>query len=82
MKSAKITFFGGFPQFLAGNPHGMTSQSRKNVIILPKKSPKMRRREISPNYLCKKEQPCWKTEKLPHLRISNSIYEAMAAYFP
>ena len=25
MKSAKIAFFGGFPQFLAGNPRGMTS---------------------------------------------------------
>ena len=37
-KSAEITFFRGFPQFLAGNPHGMTSQSRKNVIILPEKS--------------------------------------------
>ena len=42
---------------------------------------KTRRRGISSNYLCKKEQPCWKTEKLPHLRISNSIYEAMVAYF-
>ena len=37
-KSAEIAFFGGFPQFLAGNPRGMTSQSRKNVIISPKKS--------------------------------------------
>ena len=48
---------------------------------LAKKSPKMRRQEISSNYLCKKEQPCWKSEKLAHLRISNSIFEAMAAYF-
>ena len=54
----------------------MTSRSRKNVIISPKKVRKQDVQEISSNYLCKKEQPCW-----PHLRISNSIYEAMAAYF-
>ena len=70
-KSAEIAFFGGFPQFLAGNPRGMTSQSRKNVIISPEKSPRTRRREISPNYLCKKEQPSWKTEKLPHFEFLN-----------
>ena len=70
-KSAEITFFGGFPQFLAGNPHGMTSQSRKNVIISPKKVRKRDVREISPNYLCKKKQPYWKTEKLPHFEFLN-----------
>ena len=70
----------GIPNFW-GNPPVMTSRSRKYVIISPKKSPKTRRREISANYLCKKEQPYWKSEKLAHLRISNSIYEAMAAYF-
>ena len=53
----------GIPNF-GGIPIVMTSHSRKYVIISPKKSPKMRRREISPNYLCKKEQPSWKTEKL------------------
>ena len=71
-KSAEIAFFGGFPQFLAGNPHGMTSQSRKNVIISPKKVRKRDVREISPNYLCKKKQPYWKTEKLPHFEFLNS----------
>ena len=40
---------------------------------LAQKSPKTRRREISPNYLCKKEQPYWKTEKLPHFEISNAF---------
>ena len=70
-KLAEIAFFGGFPQFLAGNPHGMTSQSRKNVIISPKKVRKRDVREISPNYLCKKKQPCWKTEKLPHFEFLN-----------
>ena len=70
-KSAEIAFFRGFPQFLAGNPHGMTSQSRKNVIISPKKVRKRDVREISPNYLCKKKQPYWKTEKLPHFEFLN-----------
>ena len=67
----KSRFFGGFPQFLAGNPRGMTSQSRKNVIISPKKVRKRDVREISPNYLCKKKQPYWKTEKLPHFEFLN-----------
>ena len=49
----------GIPNFW-GNPPVMTSHSRKYVIISPKKSLKTRRREISPNYLCKKEQPSWK----------------------
>ena len=62
----------GIPDF-GGIPIVMTSHSQKYVIISPKKSPKMRRREISPNYLCKKEQPSWKTEKLPHFEISNAI---------
>ena len=57
----------GIPDFL-GNPLVMTSRSRKYVIISPKKSPKTRRREISPNYLCKKEQPSWKIEKNGSLR--------------
>ena len=70
-KSAEIAFFGGFPQFLAGNPRGMTSQSRKNVIISPEKVRKRDVREISPNYLCKKKQPYWKTEKLPHFEFLN-----------
>ena len=70
-KSAEIAFFRGFPQFLAGNPHGMTSQSRKNVIISPEKVRKRDVREISPNYLCKKKQPYWKTEKLPHFEFLN-----------
>ena len=37
----KLRFWGVSP-VLAGNPHGMTSQSRKNVIISPKKSPRTR----------------------------------------
>ena len=74
MKSAEIVVFGGFPQFLAGNPCGMTSQSRKSVIISPKKSPKMRRQEISPNYLCKKEQPSWKSAHFEFLNSNNSVF--------
>ena len=31
---------------------------------LAQKSPKTRRREISPHYLCKKEPPSWKTGSL------------------
>ena len=57
----------GIPDF-SGNPLEMTSRSRKYVIISPKKSPKTRRREISPHYLCKKEQPSWKIEKNGSLR--------------
>ena len=36
-KSAEIAIFGEFPQFLAGNPHVMTSHSRKNVMFLLRK---------------------------------------------
>ena len=61
----------GIPDFWE-NPPVMTSRSWKYVIISPKKSPKMRRREISPHYLCKKEQPSWKTEKLAHFEFLNS----------
>ena len=64
MKSWGIPDFGGIPVV-------MTSHSRKHVIISPKKSLKTRRREISPNYLCKKEQPSWKTEKLSHFEFLN-----------
>ena len=59
-KSAENRNFEGVSPFLAGNPHVMTSRSRKYIIISSKKTPKMRRREISPHYLCKKEQPSWK----------------------
>ena len=65
---------GGFPQFLSGNSCGMTSQSRKNVITLPKKSPKMRRQEISPNYLCKKEQPSQKSAHFEFLNSNISVF--------
>ena len=61
----------GIPDF-GGIPIVMTSRSRKYVIISPKKSPKMRRREISPLYLCKMEQPSWKNEKLAHFEFLNS----------
>ena len=61
----------GIPDFW-GNPPVMTSHSQKYVIISPKKSPKTRRREISPHYLCKMEQPSWKTEKLAHFEFLNS----------
>ena len=73
-KSAKI----------AGNPQFLGESSCNDIIISQKCHVlvrKMRRREISANYLCKKEQPCWKTEKLPHLRISNSNISVMAPYF-
>ena len=65
---------GESPIFL-GNLPVMTSHSRKYAIISPKKSPRMRRREISPHYLCKKEPPSWKTGKLAHFEISNAIYD-------
>ena len=67
----------GIPDFW-GNPPVMTSRSRKYVIISPKKSPKTRRREISPHYLCKKEQPSWKIEKNGSLRnFKLKYYEAI-----
>ena len=43
-------------------------KSRKNVIISPEKVRKRDVREISPNYLCKKEPPSWKNEKNASLR--------------
>ena len=70
----------GNPRFW-GNPHcnDITfSQKRHNLTQEVRKRDV---REISSNYLCKKEQPYWKSEKLAQLRISNSIFEAMAAYF-
>ena len=66
----------GFPHF-RGIPIVMTSRSRKYVIISPKKVQKRDVREISSNYLCKKEQPSWKTEKMPHFEISNSNIKAI-----
>ena len=64
----------GIPDFLGESPcNDITfSKTRHN---LAKKSPRTRRREISPHYLCKKEQPSWKTEKLAHFEISNAIYD-------
>ena len=62
----------GNPRFW-GNPRCNDITFSKIRHNLAQKSPKMRRREISANYLCKKEQPSWKTEKLPHFEISNAI---------
>ena len=70
----------GIPNF-GGIPVVMTSRSRKYVIISPKKSPKTRRREISPNYLCKKKHPSWKSEYVAHFEFSNSISEIMELNF-
>ena len=67
-KSVESPIFGGIPVV-------MTSHSRKYVIISPKKVRKRDVREISANYLCKKEPPSWKTEKLAHFEISNAIYD-------
>ena len=63
----------GIPDF-GGIPIVMTSHSWKHVIISPKKSPKTRRQEISPNYLCKKEQPSWKSEYVGSLWIFKLKY--------
>ena len=41
---------------------------------LAQKSPKTRRWEISANYLCKKEQPSWKSEYVGSLRIFKLKY--------
>ena len=70
----------GIPDF-GGIPVVMTSHSRKYVIISPEKSPKTRRREISPNYLCKKKHPSWKSEYVAHFEFSNSISEIMEPNF-
>ena len=67
MKSWGIPNFGGIPIV-------MTSCSQKYIIISPQKSLKMRRREISPNYLCKKEQPSWKSEYVGSLWIFKLKY--------
>ena len=60
----------GIPNFW-GNPRCNDITFSKIHHNLAQKSPKTRRREISSNYLCKKEQPCWKTEKLPHFKFLN-----------
>ena len=63
----------GFPHF-RGIPVVMTSRSRKYIIISPKKVRKRDVREISSNYLCKKEQPSWKSEKLAHFKYLKLKY--------
>ena len=69
MKSAEIS---GNPHFRGGIPvkwhHNLTKISHSH----PRKVRKRDVREISPNYLCKKEQPSWKTEKLAHFEFLNS----------
>ena len=71
----------GESPIFGGNPSVMTSHSRKYVIISPKKTPRTRRRELSPHYLCKKEQQSWKTEKLAHFEFLNSNISVFGHYF-
>ena len=68
MKSAEIAILGGVsPIFGRKSPCNDIMFSEKHHVL----ASKTRRREISPNYLCKKEQPYWKTEKLPHFELLN-----------
>ena len=74
----KSQFQGGFPN-LAGNPRIMTSYSRKNVTFSLRKQDSKRFRGIAPSHEEEGKPSClifW-----AHLRISKSIFEAMAAYF-
>ena len=61
----------GIPNFLGESPYNDITFSKIHHN-LAQKSPKTRRREISPHYLCKKELPSWKTEKLAHFEFLNS----------
>ena len=54
-----------------GNPHYNDITFSKIHHNLAQNFRKRDVQEISPNYLCKKEQPCWKTEKLPHFEFLN-----------
>ena len=60
-------FRGVSPIFGRESPCNDITFSEKHHVL----APQTRRREISPNYLCKKEQPYWKTEKLPHFEFLN-----------
>ena len=71
-KSAEIAFFwGGIPNFW-GNPPCNDITFSKIHHNLARKVRKRDVREISPNYLCKMEQPSWKSEKLAHFEFLNS----------
>ena len=66
----KSRFSRGIPNFWGESPcnditflkihHNLTRKVRKRDV-----------REISPNYISKKEQPSWKSEKMPHFEFLN-----------
>ena len=66
----KSRFSRGIPNFWEESPcnditfskirHNLTRKVRKRDV-----------REISPNYISKKEQPSWKSEKMPHFEFLN-----------
>ena len=73
-KSAEIMIFGGFPQFLAGNPRVITSHSRKNVTF------SLRKREGGRFHLityARRSSHLGKLKKMPHFEISNSNIKAI-----
>ena len=75
-KSAEIAFFGGFPQFLAGNPRGMTSQSRKNIIISPEKS----ENEMCERFHCDCARRCHGGHIFAHFKTLNQYYDKMGQF--
>ena len=66
----KSRFSRGIPNFWEESPcNDITfSKIRHN---LARKVRKRDVREISPNYISKKEQPSWKSEKMPHFEFLN-----------
>ena len=66
--------FGGFPQFLTGNPHVMTSHSRKNVTFSLRKWEGERFHLIT---YARRSSHLGKLKKMPHFEISNSNIKAI-----
>ena len=61
---------------IAGNPRFFGESPCNDIIVSPIRHNLARKRDvrdISPNYLCRKEQPSWKTEYVGSLRIFKCI---------
>ena len=76
----KSRFSRGIPNFLGEPPCNDITFSKKRHN-LARKVRKRDVREISPNYLCKKKQPSWKSEKKAHFEFSNSNISILGHYF-
>ena len=73
--------FRGESPIFWGNPPCNDITFSKKRHNLTRKVRKRDVREISPNYLCKKKQPSWKSEKKAHFEFSNSNISILGQYF-